>query len=73
MSPSVVGINYIRNLYRLIYPSDVSEETAQAEMSPVILVGRMAVPSTIEAEFNEAYNNERLSTCYAVPGYIRAS
>jgi len=71
MSPSVIGINYIRNLYRLIYPSDVSEETAQSEMSPVLLVGRMSVPSDIEDQFNRAYNTERLPLCYDVPGYIR--
>ena len=71
MSPSVVGISYIRNLYRLIYPSDVSEETAQSGMAPVLLVGRMFVPSDLEAEFNQSYNTERLPLCYDVPGYIR--
>ena len=71
MSPGVIGTSYIRNLYRLIYPSDVSEETAQADMSPVILVGRMSVPPDLEDQFNEAYNTERLPTCYRVPGYVR--
>ena len=71
MSPGVVGINYIRNLYRLIYPGDVSEETAQADMSPVLLVGRMSVPPELEDQFNQAYNTERLPLCYDVPGYIR--
>lgn len=71
MSPSVIGTSYIRNLYRLIYPSDVSEDTAQSGMAPVMLVGRMSVPPPLESQFNEAYNNERLPTCYAVPGYVR--
>ena len=71
MSPSVVGITYIRNLYRLIYPGDVSEETSQAEMAPVLLVGRMSVPPDVEDKFNQAYNTERLPLCYDVPGYIR--
>ena len=71
MSPSVVGINYIRNLYRLIFPSDVSEETARADMAPAMLVGRMVVPSELETRFNEAYNTERLPICYEIPGYIR--
>ena len=66
MSPGVVGINYIRNLYRLIYPGDVSEETAQADMSPVLLVGRMSVPPELEDQFNQAYNTERLPLCYDV-------
>ena len=71
MSPDVIGTEFIRNLYRLIYPSDVSNETVQAEMAPVMLVGRMSVPPELEDQFNQAYNNERLPTCYAVPGYIR--
>ena len=71
MSPSVIGINYIRNLYRLIYPSDVSDETAQAEMAPVLLVGRMSIPVELDDQFNRAYNTERLPLCYDIPGYIR--
>ena len=71
MSPSVVGINYLRYLYRLIYPSDVSEETAQSEMAPVLLVGRMSVRSEVEDQYNQAYNTEWLPLCYDVPGYIR--
>ena len=71
MSPGVVGEVYVRNLYRLIYPDDVPEETAQAAMAPVMLVGRMSVPPALETEFNHAYNSERMPTCHAVPGYIR--
>ena len=72
MSPSVVATNYIRNLYRMIYPSDVSSETALADMAPVLLVGRMSVPDAIEERFNHAYNTERLPLCSTIPGYIRA-
>jgi hypothetical protein len=72
MSPSVIGTAYIRNLYRRIYPATVPEETAQADMSPVLLVGRMSVPEALDAKFNEAYNNERLPLCDRIPGYIRA-
>ena len=72
MSPSVIGTAYIRNLYRRIHPQDVPAETAQADMSPVILVGRMSVPAELEDQFNDAYNNERLPLCLSIPGYIRA-
>ncbi|MGE3541320.1 MAG: hypothetical protein AB7N91_28285 [Candidatus Tectimicrobiota bacterium] len=72
MSPSVIGTAYIRNLYRRIYPATVPAETAQADMAPVILVGRMSVPAELDAKFNEAYNNERLPLCDRIPGYIRA-
>ena len=72
MSPRVIGTAFISNLYRRIYPKEQSEETAQAEMSPVILCGRMSVPDEIDAQFNEAYNTERLPMCASIPGYIRA-
>ena len=72
MSPSVIGTAYIRNLYRRIHPPDVPAETAQADMSPVLLVGRMSVPAELEDKFNDAYNNERLPLCLSIPGYIRA-
>jgi hypothetical protein len=72
MSPSVIATTYIRNLYRRIYPQHVPPETAQADMAPVLLVGRMSVPTELEAKFNDAYNNERLPLCRSIPGYIRA-
>lgn len=72
MSPSVIGTAYIRNLYRRIYPQDVPAETAQADMAPVMLVGRMSVPPELDDQFNHAYNNERLPMCASIPGYIRA-
>ena len=72
MSPSVIGTEYIRNLYRRVHPQDVPAETAEAGMSPVLLVGRMSVPDELDAKFNDAYNNERLPLCLSIPGYIRA-
>jgi hypothetical protein len=72
MAPSVIGTTYIRNLYCRIFPQNVPTETAQAEMSPVLLVGRMSVPVELEAKFNAAYNHERLPLCSRIPGYIRA-
>lgn len=72
MSPSVIGTSYIRNLYRRIYPQDISIEMAHAEMAPVILVGRMSVSPELEDRFNFAYNTERLPLCTRIPGYIRA-
>lgn len=72
MSPDVIGQNFIRNVYRLIYPAELSDDIVQAEMSPALLVGRMTVPPHLEAEFNQAYNNERLPLYRSIPGYTRA-
>lgn len=72
MSPSVIGTAYIRNLYQRVHPQDVPTETAQADMAPVLLVGRMSVPAELDKKFNDAYNNERLPLCRSIPGYIRA-
>ena len=72
MSPSVIGTEYIRNLYQRVHPQELSEETAQAGMSPLILVGRMSIPDHLEAKWNDAYNNERLPMALGIPGYIRA-
>ncbi|MBM3223744.1 MAG: hypothetical protein FJZ47_08100 [Candidatus Tectomicrobia bacterium] len=72
MSPSVIGTAYIRNLYRRISPPTLSPDTEQAEMAPVLLVGRMSVPAELEAKFNTAYDQERLPLCLNIPGYLRA-
>ena len=72
MSPNIIGRNFVRNVYRLLYPEEVPEETAQADMSPALLVGRMSVPTHLDAEFNQAYNTERLPLYRSIPGYTRA-
>lgn len=72
MSPHKIGSRFVRNIYRMIYPSVLSDEIAQADMAPALLVGRMEVPSHLDATFNSAYNNERLPLYRSIPGYIRA-
>jgi hypothetical protein len=68
----VVGQNFVRHVYRLFYPEEVSEEVAQAEMAPALLVGRMTVPPHLEDIWNQAYHEERLPLYRTIPGYIRA-
>lgn len=71
MSPFVIGTKFTLNVYKLIYPYDVSAETAQSAMAPVLLIGRHSVPPDLEPQFNHTYDAERLPAAYAVPGYIR--
>ena len=72
MSPTVVGHNFVRNIYRLFYPEEVTDEVAQAEMAPALLIGRMTVPPPLEDTWNRAYHEERLPLYRSIPGYIRA-
>ena len=69
----MIGVNYIRNLYRLLYPADVPEETANSEMAPALLVGRMEVTAGLDDACNAAYDAERLPLYYSIPGYIKGS
>jgi hypothetical protein len=71
MSPLVIGTEFILNIYRLIYPEDVSPETERSGMAPVMVVGRHSVPGALEAEFNRVYDAERMPAAYDVPGYLR--
>jgi hypothetical protein len=71
MSPLVIGVNFILNVYKLIYPDYVSPETEQSGMAPVMMIGRHSVPPDLETQFNQVYNTERLPAAYDVPGYIR--
>ena len=72
MSPSVVGTIFIRNVYEMIHPAEVSPETAQADMAPVLQIGRMAIPPDVEDDFNNWYNTIYVPNYEKVPGCIRA-
>jgi len=62
-SPEVIGTTYIRNVYALIHPKTVTTAVAEADMAPVLQIGRMDVPPEIDDEFNSWYD-----TIY-VPNY----
>ena len=67
MSPRVVGTNFIFNVYQQIFPGTVPQDVAPSDMAPALQIGRMDVPSEVDAEFNEWYN-----TIY-VPNYEKVS
>ena len=70
MAPRFIGANFMPNVYRQIFPVDVSETAAQGDMAPFLQIGRMSVPSEIEDEFNEWYNAVHIPNFEAVPGCI---
>ena len=67
-----IATAYIRNLYRRIDPPEVPPETAQADMAPVILVGRMSVPEGVDEnhiiECVTSHHNGGLDVRYAMGG-----
>ena len=71
MSPRVIGTNFINNVYRQIYPSEVSTLVAQSDMAPTLHIGRMGVPAEIEDDFNEWYNTVHVPNFQEVQGCIR--
>ncbi len=70
-SPAVIGTTYIRNLYTLLHPRDVTPDVAQASMAPALQIGRMDVPTEVEDEFNTWYNTIYVPNYEKVPGVIR--
>jgi hypothetical protein len=70
MSPTVIGKNFTRVLGQQIFPPEV--EQPDRGMAPVLQIGRMSVPETVEAEWNAWYNGEYIPGYRQVPGVIYA-
>jgi hypothetical protein len=70
-SPAVIGTNYIRNVYTLIHPPEVTSAVAESGMAPALQIGRMDVPPEVEADFNNWYNTIYVPNYEKVPGVIR--
>ena len=71
MSPSVIGHNFHRYVYDRIHPVTMDSATAEADLAPAIQLGRMSVPDSLDAEFNDWYNNIYIPTYETVPGVLR--
>ena len=72
VSPSIIGSNYINNIYQMIRPTTLSPESRASDMAPVLQIGRMDIPSEHEDEWNQWYNNIYTTNYEKVPGCIRA-
>ncbi len=71
VSPSVIGTTYIRNVYEMVHPATVSSEIESSGMAPALQIGRMDIPTDIEADWNEWYNTVYVPNYEKVPGVIR--
>lgn len=70
-SPDVIGTTFIRNVYTMIHPGQLTPEIAGSGMAPALQIGRMDVPPEIDDEFNRWYNTIYVPNYETVPGVIR--
>ena len=66
-----VGKVVINNVYKQIFPAEVSAETKQSDRAPFMAIEIMAVADEVEAEFNQWYNTIYLPQMETEPGLIR--
>ena len=69
--PGTVATTFIRNVYSMIHPTTPSQKIAQSPMAPALQIGRMDVPSEVDAEWNTWYNTIYIPNYEKVPGVIR--
>jgi len=70
VTPSVIGRNYVRNVYTQIYPQENDPAVMGRGMAPALQIGRMKVPEDIEAKYNEYYDTVRTPGNLQVPGCL---
>jgi hypothetical protein len=70
MSPRVTGKNVTRIVGQQIFPSTL--ENPNRGMAPALQIGRMSVPASANAEWNEWYDTEYIPGYRTVPGVIYA-
>jgi hypothetical protein len=70
MSPRATGKNRTRIVGRQIFPSTL--ENPDRGMALALQIGRMSVPDSADAEWNDWYNTEYIPGYRTVPGVIYA-
>ena len=71
MTPGEVGTVYIRNVYEMIHPTELTDQIANSPMAPALQIGRMDIPSESENDWNDWYNSGYVPNYEKVPGVIR--
>ena len=69
--PNAIATTFIRNVYSQIHPATVTPAVAASGMAPALQLGRMDVPTEVDAEFNNWYNTIYVPNYEKVPGVIR--
>ena len=71
MSPEYTASVYVRNVYEMIHPSELSDEIAASPMAPALQIGRMGIPDETEAEWNDWYDKVYVPNYETVEGVRR--
>jgi hypothetical protein len=69
--PQAVATTFIRNIYSMIHPKEVTPAVAQSTLAPALQLGRMSVPAEVDREWNEWYSTIYVPNYEKVPGVIR--
>jgi len=69
--PQAIATTFIRNVYAMIHPREVTPQVAASGMAPALQLGRMDVPRDVDAKWNEWYNTVYVPNYEKVPGVIR--
>ncbi|HEX2440584.1 MAG TPA: hypothetical protein VHT71_19890 [Methylomirabilota bacterium] len=69
--PQAIATTFIRNVYTMIHPREVTPQIAGSGMAPALQLGRMDVPREVDAQWNEWYNTVYVPNYEKVPGVIR--
>jgi hypothetical protein len=71
VSPTLIGTNFMNNVYEMIHPAGLTDEIANSDMAAALQIGRMDVPESNDAEWNEWYSTVYVPNYEKVPGCIR--
>ena len=71
VSPSIIGTNFINNVYEMIHPAGLNDDIANSGMAPALQIGRMDVPAEQESSWNAWYSGVYVPNYEKVPGCIR--
>ena len=71
IGPQASATTFIRNIYTMIHPRELSTAAVESGPAPALQIGRMDVPASVDAEWNQWYSTIYVPNYEKVPGVIR--
>ena len=71
VGPQASATTFIRNIYTMIHPRELSTAAAESGPAPALQIGRMDVPAAVDTEWNQWYSTIYVPNYEKVPGVIR--